>query len=146
MTHENTPSFSVIIPTYNRADLLKMHAYRDAIRRSEGAYVLYPGEVTSVEKDNKRWKGFHELLPGLGAFAIKPASDGSAKGIEHLGKFLDEVLALLSNGVSFLENRRHGAARMAETHEKWRSDFSETTPSIVSELPSHLNDLQRGQA
>ena len=129
---------------YNRADLLKMHAYRDAIRRSEGAYVLYPGEVTSVEKDNKRWKGFHELLPGLGAFAIKPASDGSAKGIEHLSKFLDEVLALLSNGVSFLEHRRQGTQHMAQTHEKWRSDFSETTPSIVSELPSHLNDLPPG--
>ena len=28
---------------YKRADLLKMHAYRDAIRRSEGAYILYPG-------------------------------------------------------------------------------------------------------
>ena len=26
------------------ADLLKMHAYRDAIRRTAGAYVLYPGE------------------------------------------------------------------------------------------------------
>src|SRR5690554_112380 len=25
-----------------RADLLKMHAYRDAIRRSSGAYVIYP--------------------------------------------------------------------------------------------------------
>ena len=26
-----------------RDDLLKMHAYRDAIRRSSGSYVLYPG-------------------------------------------------------------------------------------------------------
>ena len=129
---------------YNRADLLKMHAYRDAIRRSEGAYVLYPGEVTSVEKDNKRWKGFHELLPGLGAFAIKPASDGSAKGIEHLSKFLDEVLALLSNGVSFLEHRRQGTQHMAQTHEKWESDFGDTTPYILSELPGLLNDIGEG--
>ena len=28
---------------YKNADLLKMHAYKDAIRRSGGAYVLYPG-------------------------------------------------------------------------------------------------------
>ena len=28
---------------YKHADLLKMHAYRDAIRRTHGAYVLYPG-------------------------------------------------------------------------------------------------------
>lgn len=129
---------------YNRADLLKMHAYRDAIRRSEGAYVLYPGEITSIEKDNKRWKGFHELLPGLGAFAIKPASDGSAKGIEHLGKFLDEVLDLLSNGVSFLEQRRHGTARMADTHERWVADFYEAAPSILSELPGCLNNVPTG--
>ena len=26
-----------------REDLLKMHAYRDAIRRTAGAYVLFPG-------------------------------------------------------------------------------------------------------
>lgn len=129
---------------YNRADLLKMHAYRDAIRRSEGAYVLYPGEITSAEKENKRWKGFHELLPGLGAFAIKPAIDGSAKGIEHLSKFLDEVLALLSNGVSFLEQRRQGTLHMARTHEKWESDFSDSTPYILSEVPGLLNDIGEG--
>lgn len=28
---------------YKNADLLKMHAYKDAIRRTGGAYVLYPG-------------------------------------------------------------------------------------------------------
>ena len=28
---------------YVRADLLKMHAYKDAVRRTAGAYVLYPG-------------------------------------------------------------------------------------------------------
>lgn len=49
---------------YKRADLLKMHAYRDAIRRTQGAYVLYPGDLP------KRWEGFHEILPGLGAFPI----------------------------------------------------------------------------
>ena len=51
---------------YKRVDLLKMHAYRDAIRRSAGAYVLYPGT------DEKNFKGFHELLPGLGAFPLRP--------------------------------------------------------------------------
>ena len=33
-----------------RADLLKMHAYRDAIRReTAGAYVLYPGGDDEVK-------------------------------------------------------------------------------------------------
>lgn len=51
---------------YKRADLLKMHAYKDAIRRTSGAYILYPGT------DNKSIKGFHEVVPGLGAFSIRP--------------------------------------------------------------------------
>jgi len=48
-----------------RDDLLKMHAYRDAISRTAGAYVLYPG---SEIKDIRRHPGFKEVLPGLGAF------------------------------------------------------------------------------
>ena len=61
---------------YKRADLLKMHAYRDAIRRSAGAYVLYPGS----EKEQSPFRGFHELLPGLGAFPLRPnqVDDGSS--------------------------------------------------------------------
>ena len=51
---------------YRRADLLKMHAYKDAIRRTGGAYVLYPGTEDRVVS------GFHEIIPGLGAFAISP--------------------------------------------------------------------------
>ena len=51
---------------YKRADLLKMHAYKDAIRRTSGAYFLYPGT------ENKSMKGFHEVVPGLGAFSIRP--------------------------------------------------------------------------
>ncbi len=47
---------------------LKMHAYRDAIRRTAGAYVLYPGDDQPKTK-----KGFHEIIPGLGAFAIRPS-------------------------------------------------------------------------
>lgn len=34
--------------TYKRADLLKMHAYKDAIRRTGGAYILYPGTENQV--------------------------------------------------------------------------------------------------
>lgn len=47
-------------------DLLKMHAYRDAIRRTGGAYIVYPGAL-KLEK-----RGFHEIIPGLGAFPLNP--------------------------------------------------------------------------
>ena len=53
---------------YKRADLLKMHAYKDAIRRTSGAYILYPGSV------QRRLKGFHEIIPGLGAFCLTPSN------------------------------------------------------------------------
>ena len=33
------------VPTVAKySDLMKMHAYRDAVRRTAGAYVLYPGK------------------------------------------------------------------------------------------------------
>jgi predicted component of viral defense system (DUF524 family) len=78
------------------ADLLKMHAYRDAIRRTAGAYVLYPGNAG----DGRRFEefiGFHELLPGLGSFAIRPRLDGTAEGLDELRRFLDEVIEHLAN-------------------------------------------------
>jgi hypothetical protein len=51
---------------YTREDILKMHAYKDAIRRSAGSYILYPGTK------NKPYKGYRELLPGIGAFSLCP--------------------------------------------------------------------------
>lgn len=53
---------------YKRADLLKMHAYKDAIRRTSGAYIIYPGTVQSC------LRGFHEIIPGLGAFCLTPSN------------------------------------------------------------------------
>jgi len=101
---------------YKRQDLLKMHAYRDAIKRSEGAYVLYPGDDacraaqlrTERGADNP-WphtmRGFHEILPGLGAFAIAPDESGSPKGMEYLAMFMDELMENLCNRASMRERR-----------------------------------------
>ncbi|MDP2824400.1 MAG: nuclease domain-containing protein [Sulfuritalea sp.] len=66
---------------YKRADLLKMHAYRDAIRRTQGAYVLYPGDMAQP------WQTYHEILPGLGAFPLKPG-----KGDTALTAFIRDVV------------------------------------------------------
>ena len=82
--------------TYKRADLLKMHAYRDAIRRTQGAYVVYPGQTG----DDKRMQGFHEVLPGLGAFALRPGS-----GTDSLVAFLQEVVAHVADRSSAREQQ-----------------------------------------
>ena len=72
--------------TYRRADLYKMHTYNDAIRRTVGSFVLYPGTGETEEKYSK----YHELLPGLGAFAVSPSAVvGAGKA---LSAFIVEVL------------------------------------------------------
>ncbi len=78
---------------YKRQDLLKMHAYRDAIKRSQGAYVVYPGRSNRPVQ----LQGFHEILPGLGAFGVSPDENGVAQGLSSLEIFLNEVLAHLGN-------------------------------------------------
>ena len=78
--------------TYKRADLLKMHAYRDAIRRTGGAYVLYPGDISETRK------GFHEIIPGLGAFAVRPSNTDD--GTTELKTFIKGVTYHLLNRAS----------------------------------------------
>lgn len=70
--------------TYKNVDLLKMHAYKDAIRRSGGAYILYPGAK------EKPFRGFHEIIPGLGAFSINPSKNKTE--INELSKFIDSII------------------------------------------------------
>lgn len=77
---------------YKNADLLKMHAYKDAIRRTGGAYVLYPGDIPINQK------GFHEIIPGLGAFPIKPSKTDS--GIGELKSFILELIKHFINRAS----------------------------------------------
>jgi hypothetical protein len=72
--------------TYRRADLYKMHTYNDAIRRTVGSFVLYPGTGEAEQKYSK----YHELLPGLGAFAVSPSAVSEAGKV--LTTFIQEVL------------------------------------------------------
>jgi predicted component of viral defense system (DUF524 family) len=88
------------------SDLLKMHAYRDAIRRTAGAYVLYPGEPG----DGHTYQGFHEVLPGLGAFALRPDKEGQPQGIGALAGFLDQVIDHLANRTTARERLTYHAA------------------------------------
>jgi predicted component of viral defense system (DUF524 family) len=69
--------------TYNRADLLKMHTYNDALRMTIGSYVLYPGD------DQKTLKRFHEVAPGVGAYAMKP---GNENCLDALADFIRDIL------------------------------------------------------
>ena len=79
------------INTYKRGDLLKMHTYNDAIRKTIGSYVLYPG---TSNKENE-FKVYDELLPGVGAFAIRPG-DKKNVGAETLKKFISDIIEFKS--------------------------------------------------
>lgn len=107
---------------YVREDLLKMHAYRDAIRRTEGAYIIYPGN------DETKFYQFEELLPGLGAFALRPGLNES--GALVIKDFLNDIINHLSDRVSIRERKTHAEAKVLS---------SGKMDPIFADLPDFVN-------
>jgi hypothetical protein len=78
--------------TVKRVDLYKMHTYNEAIRRTVGSYVLYPGIVPQPD-EAPRYERYHEIVPGIGAFAVRPAQQGqSPAGLDNVCDFVNEIL------------------------------------------------------
>lgn len=119
----NDEKTEIVKGNVKRVDLLKMHAYKDAIRRTAGAYVLYPGS----EKDSRR--GFHEIIPGLGAFAIKPSGAGY-DGSEELKRFLNEVTEHFMNRAS---EREQISLKTYETYSSEQQTVNEVIPENYGE-------------
>lgn len=82
-----------------RDDLLKMHVYLGAIRRTVGSYVLFPGESQA----NDPYRAYTELLPGLGAFSLRPVVGGP--DTQALKTFLENVLTHVASVAT--QERRH---------------------------------------
>ena len=76
-----------VVNVYKIGDLLKMHTYNDAIRRTVGSYVLYPG----TGETKKDFHVFDEIIPGVGAFALKPSNQ--AVGMDTLTRFIKDIIA-----------------------------------------------------
>lgn len=104
---------------YKRADLLKMHAYKDAIHRTSGAYIIYPGDINSTKK------GYHEIIPGLGAFSISPGNVET-----EIGALKDFILQV----VEHLLKRTSQREKMAYQDYIIHKDKPANTPA-VEELP-----------
>ena len=102
---------------YKNADLLKMHTYKDAIRRTGGAYILYPG------KEKLQEKGFHELIPGLGAFPVRP--NKTDNGTADLQAFIVDVLEHFLNRTS---HREKMAYRTFDIHKNKPNSLKESIP------------------
>ena len=108
-------------------DLLKMHAYRDAIRRTDGAYVLYPGNQPSKQAAFKSF--YHEILPDLGAFAIKPNENGQAVGLESVSQFIDQVIEHMTDPKTAREERRTNEHVLREKHQPKADEPIEPAPN-----------------
>jgi len=106
--------------TYKRGDLLKMHTYNDALRKTVGSYVLYPSDG---ETNPERLSKFHEIAPGVGALVLKP---GQPACITALKGFLSDIFTHQSNQFS-----------------QYRY-LSDTSHSIVENSPD--NSLREGEA
>ena len=105
--HDGSQVAKVIRAEALREDLLKMHAYRDAIRRSAGAYVLYPGT-----EEKKVFNEYHELLPGLGAFAFRPTESGEVEGARTVRAFIEDVVEHIASQLSQHERGRYWNAEV----------------------------------
>lgn len=79
-----------IVNTYQRGDLLKMHTYNDAIRRTVGSYVLYPGSGDVIKGQYAAFSMYDEILPGVGAFSIKPSMNTA--GENELRNFISRLI------------------------------------------------------
>jgi predicted component of viral defense system (DUF524 family) len=126
-----------------RDDLLKMHAYRDAIKRSAGSYVLYPGGLEG--QADKTFHRYHEILPGLGAFALRPSEAEYAEGLEPLTKFLDDILTHFASVISqhrrgrFWEVNSFGEATRTENAVGWEPSFAKP-PADTRVLLGYVKD------
>lgn len=105
---------------YKNADLLKMHAYKDAIRRTGGAYVLYPGDKSINQK------GFHEIIPGLGAFPVKPSKTDN--GVSELKTFILEIIEHFINRASQREKFAHRTYDVFKTPPDTNNILKESLP------------------
>lgn len=90
---------------FKKADLYKMHAYRDAIVGSRGAYVLFPARDAAptlfVRHRAADYRASH-ALPSVGAFPLRPGA--SADQEADLRAFLGEVFtAVAQKGASYQE-------------------------------------------
>ena len=88
--------------TYQRGDLYKMHTYNDAIRRTAGSYVIYPGREGEVKTEFLRYE---EVVPGVGAFQMRPGASNHVDRCEKsIAEFITDVL--MHHGNQFSRNYR----------------------------------------
>jgi hypothetical protein len=134
-----------------RDDLMKMHAYKDAIGRSAGSYVLYPG---SDPVEPERFDRYHEILPGLGAFALRPTENGPAEGSPPLVEFIDDTLTHFASVLTqyrrgrYWEDESYSPSTRTDTEVGWEAPVAQPPADTIVLLgyvknTAHLKWIQR---
>ena len=119
---------------YKRADLLKMHAYKDAIRRTDGAYILYPGTYERIINE------YQEILPGLGAFCMTPDPDKINNNLSSLEKFLGDVLKNMLDRTSQRERMSYYKNKVYGISSKLLEPLFKKMPESVGKNRDFLPD------
>ncbi len=98
--------------------------------------MLYPG---SEIKDIRRHPGFKEVLPGLGAFPLRPSSDGLPSSSQALDQFLSDVLTHVASQVTRDERHRFWTATVHRPGEPTLE--SSLTTDFLDEPPADTDVL-----
>jgi len=80
------------------SDIYKMHTYNEAIRGTAASVILFPGNTNKEGELNESYRKYFELIPGVGALAIKPGDEKSRKtALISTQKFISEALGCMPN-------------------------------------------------
>ena len=84
-------------------DIYKMHTYRDALMRSVGSYILYPGTAKKIyPKPSCRedWSRLNDLvIPSVGAIPLIPGSETDRELDDVLKTIIEEVAGEISGEI-----------------------------------------------
>lgn len=76
-------------------DIYKMHTYRDALLRSHGSYVLYPGERRAWYAKTSE----EDVIPSVGAIPLIPGSNSSSTLSSDIFRILTKLVEDWDGGI-----------------------------------------------
>jgi predicted component of viral defense system (DUF524 family) len=79
-----------VIESWKEGDIIKMHAYRDAIDGAVGAFVLYPGHKSVFYPTFNTARS----CQGVGAIALRPSLDARPEGYQALQMLIRDFMSL----------------------------------------------------
>lgn len=90
---------------YRRENLDEMHAYRDAVLGSRGAFILYPGSGAShdafIRLPMRRYGPATTVIPSVGAFQLNPSLNAAQR--QELESFLRSVIQAVTGPKTYQE-------------------------------------------